>query len=121
MPLADLIGSAPPPVTCWTSHLRRLNPEAPQCTSDVIMRQRGSPTPNTNQPGGAGLGAQVSRESGLPANTAKRDPGLFRPVSTHSQKTTKALGNEACNPMSYNLRGRDPASKSERAGRWAEV
>lgn len=97
--------------------LRRLDPEALQRTSDVIMRQRGS----SNQPGCAGLGAQVSRESALPAYPAKRDPVLLRPVRTHSPKTAKAPGNAACHPISHNLRARDPASKSERAGRWAEI
>ncbi len=101
--------------------LRRLDPEAPQRTSDVIMRQRGSPTPNTNQPGGAGLVVRVTRDCGLPANPARRDPVLSGPVRTHSQKTAKASGNAACHPMSHNLRGRVPASMSERAGRWAEV
>jgi len=60
--------------------LRRLNPEAPQRTSDVIMRQRGSSTPNTNRPGCAGLGVRVTGDCGLPANPAKRDPVLLRPV-----------------------------------------
>ncbi len=101
--------------------MRRLDPEALQRTSDVIMRQHSSPTPNTNQPGGAGLGAQATRESVLPATPAKRDPVLSGPVRTHSQKTAKAPGNAACHPMSHNLRARDPASKSERARRWAEV